>query len=145
MVTKASERGVYDQLAASDALAFLAGSEPSLFDVILAADAFCYFGDLGPILDASARALAPDGLIAFSVETEPGERMDGEGFRLRATMRFTHDSAYLTAAAETAGLRPLLLRRGSARSEIGTDAPGLVGVFERGVEAQLGKRNAPFS
>lgn len=124
MVARARERGLYDALAAADATAYLARSEPAAYDCILAADALCYIGDLGPIFSAGRRTLAFAGLFAFSIET-----FEGEGFRLRPTMRFAHARAYIEATAREAGFVPLVIRSASTRREAGLAAPGLICVF----------------
>ncbi len=121
MVAKARERGVYDSLVVDDALLFLERAAPRSLDLVVAADTLCYFGDLGPILVASARALAPGGVMVFSVET-----FDEEGFRLQATMRFAHGPAYVEARVQAAGLRTVLIRPAAVRRELGADVPGMV-------------------
>lgn len=126
MIARARERGLYDELEAVEATGFLQRSAPAAFDCILAADALCYFGDLRPLLAASARALEEAGLFAFSIEAH-----EGEGFLLQKTMRFAHSRSYVEAAAREAALRPLLMRAASTRREAGADAPGLICVFER--------------
>jgi len=85
-----------------------------------------YLGDLAPVFAASARALAPGGLFAFTAEA-----LVGEGFQLGESMRFAHSAAYLEASADAAGLRRLMLKEASSRREAGADAAGLVGVFAR--------------
>jgi predicted TPR repeat methyltransferase len=127
MVAKARQRGLYDALEVGDATAFLRGSAPGAFDCILAADTFCYFGDLKPILAACVRALAAGGLFAFTTEI-----FDGDGFQLQANMRFAHARGYVETLARDAGLRPLLQRAASTRREAGTGAPGLISVFQNG-------------
>jgi predicted TPR repeat methyltransferase len=124
MVARARGRGLYDALEAADATAYLARSEPAAYDCILAADALCYIGDLGPIFSAGRRTLANAGLFAFSIET-----FEGEGFRLCPTMRFAHARAYIEATAREAGFVPLVIRSASTRREAGLEAPGLICVF----------------
>ncbi len=124
MVARARERGLYDALEAAEAAACLARSEPAAYDCILAADALCYIGDLGPIFSAGRRTLANAGLFAFSIET-----FEGEGFRLRPTMRFAHARGYIEATAREAGFVPLVIRSASTRREAGLAAPGLICVF----------------
>ncbi|MBV8443108.1 MAG: methyltransferase domain-containing protein, partial [Hyphomicrobiales bacterium] len=125
MVARARERGLYDELEVADAAAFLKRTAPGAYDCILAADALCYFGDLGPIVRACRLALAAGGVLAVSIET-----FDGEGFRLRETLRFAHAPAYVQATAREAGFRPLLVRAASTRREAAQDVPGLVAAFE---------------
>ncbi len=126
MVAKARGREIYDALALDDARAFVERAAPQAFDLILAADALCYFGDLAPLLGGCAGALAPGGLLAVTAET-----FAGDGFRLQPTMRFAHAPAYICAVAAAAGLRPCLVRSAWARREAGAETPGLVAVFER--------------
>jgi predicted TPR repeat methyltransferase len=126
MIANARERGVYDGLIVGDATALLRCEPPGVFDLIVAADSLVYIGDLAPVFAAVATALTADGLFAFSVES-----WEGDGFELKPTMRFAHGQPYLEATARGASLRPLLIRSASTRREAGTDAPGLICVFER--------------
>ena len=126
MIAKARERGVYDRLVVGDAAAMLDREPPGISDLIVAADALVYVGDLAPLFAAVARALAADGLFAFSVES-----FAGGDFRLEPTMRFAHSRSYIETTAHEAGLRPHLVESASTRREAGADAPGLICVFER--------------
>ncbi len=126
MIAKARERYLYDRLVVDDALAMLGREPPGSFDLIVAADALVYVGDLAPLFAAVATALTADGLFVFSVET-----CEGDGFKLEPTMRFAHSRSYVEATAREAGFRPLLIRSASTRREAGADTPGLICVFER--------------
>ena len=107
MLAKARERGLYDALEAADIVDHLRRFGAA-FDLIVAADALAYFGDLQPVFAAAAAALAPGGLFAFTVET-----FAGEGYRLGETMRFAHARAYVEASAAAAALRPLVVEAAS--------------------------------
>jgi predicted TPR repeat methyltransferase len=126
MITKARDRGIYDRLVVGDAAAMLDRDPPGVPDLIVAADAIVYVGDLAPLFAAVARALTSDGLFAFSVETRVGD-----GFKLEPTMRFAHSRSYVETKAREVGLRPLLVQSASTRREAGADAPGLICVFGR--------------
>jgi predicted TPR repeat methyltransferase len=126
MIAKARERGLYDRLTVGDAAAMLGREPPGSFDLIVAADALVYIGQLAPLFAAVGLALIADGLFAFSVET-----CEGDGFKLEPTMRFAHSRSYIEATAREAGLRPLLIQPASTRREAGADAPGLICVFEK--------------
>jgi predicted TPR repeat methyltransferase len=132
MIAKAAERNVYDEFVVDDATTLLTSGPRAVFDLIVAADALVYIGDLAPLFAASASALAAGGLLAFSVETH-----DGEGFKLEATMRFAHSRRYIETTAQGSGLLPILIQRASTRRELGADAPGLICVLER-TERQTG-------
>jgi predicted TPR repeat methyltransferase len=126
MIAKARDRGLYDRLMVGDAAAMLDRDPPGVSDLIVAADALVYVGDLAPLFGALARALTSDGLFAFSVET-----CEDDGFKLEPTMRFAHSRPYVETKAREVGLRPLLVQSASTRREAGVDAPGLICVFER--------------
>ena len=131
MIEKARGRDVYDSLIVGDATAALMRQPPAAFNLIVAADSLVYFGDLAPLFAAVATALTAGGLIAFSLET-----IEGEGFKLGASMRFAHSRAYVEATARETGFRPLLVQTASTRREAGADAPGLICAFERTGQAQ---------
>jgi predicted TPR repeat methyltransferase len=124
IIAKARDRGIYDELIIGDAVAPMR-ERPNALDLIVAADALVYIGDLAPLLAASVTALTSDGLFAFSVET-----CEGDGFRLEPTMRFSHSRSYIETTAREAALRPLLIQSASTRREAGVNAPGLICVFE---------------
>ncbi|RBP12878.1 putative TPR repeat methyltransferase [Roseiarcus fermentans] len=124
MVARAREIGAYDAVETADAVERLDRAPPSAFDLILAADALCYFGDLAPVFAACRGALADDGLVAFTVEA-----FEGAGFRLLRGLRFAHAPSHVEDAARAAGLRVARLLTASARREADVEAPGLVGVL----------------
>lgn len=97
MLDHARRRQLYDQLDAEDLLITLKREE-SRFDLIAASDVFNYLGSLAEVFLAAARALRPDGLFAFTVEShaEPG-------YHLCPTGRFVHSLEYLRAQADAAG------------------------------------------
>jgi predicted TPR repeat methyltransferase len=124
MIAKARERNVYDELTIDNAVAPMR-ERPYAFDLIVAADALVYVGNLAPLFATVGTALTADGLFAFSVETH-----EGDGFKLEPTMRFAHSRSYVEATAREVGLRPLFIQSASTRREAGADAPGLICVFE---------------
>ena len=130
MIAKARRRGAYDELKVGDAVAMLTSGPRASFDLIVAADALVYIGDLAPLFAAVGTALTPDGLFAFSVET-----CEDHEFNLEPTMRFAHGRSYVERTAHEAGFQPLLVQPASTRREAGADAPGLICVFRRAVGA----------
>jgi predicted TPR repeat methyltransferase len=126
MATKARHRGVYDEAGTGDICAFLESREAASADLIVAADALPYFGDLSRLFLSAARALALGGLFVFTAEA-----FEGEGYRLGATLRFAHSRSYLAKRAAEAGFDVRLLETAAARQEKGRDAPGWVGLFGR--------------
>ena len=126
MIEEARRTGLYDALEVGDVVAFLNAEAAGGADLIVAADVFVYLGDLAPALGAAARALAQGGLLAFTVEAEPGE-----AFSLGASLRFRHSRDYVASALAAAGLRPLTLALASTRREAGADVAGFVVVAGR--------------
>ena len=125
MLKRARERGIYDALEEAEIGAYLR-AHPDAYDLIVAADVFCYLGDLGEVLAAAAGALRPGGRLVLSVEA--GE---GDGYALTPSGRYVHARAYLRAAAAAAGLREILGRSDRLRNEYGVPVAGYLAVFER--------------
>jgi len=126
MIAKAREKHIYDRLATGDLVAFLEACAPGGADLVLAADVLIYFGDLGPVLCAVSKALAPGGLFAFTVETH-----EGDGAQWGDHLRFAHAPDEVVEQASRAELSALATTRASVRHEAGAPVKGMVGVFER--------------
>src|SRR3569623_1403973 len=128
MLQAAREKGVYDLLAEGECMTFLreeavAGAR---HDLILAADVFIYFHELMQVPRFAVPVMAPDALIAFSVETH-----EGDGVILRDTLRYAHGEAHVRHALERGGLDIVLLESAPARNEKGEPVPGLVVVARK--------------
>jgi predicted TPR repeat methyltransferase len=123
MIAKARAKGLYDRLVALDLLQFLVAEAEAgaRYHLLLAADVFVYVSDLAPVAAASAQVLADGGLLAFTVETHPGD-----GVVLQQTLRYAHGAAHVRAAIEGAGLTLVRLAAASTRTEKGVPAAGLV-------------------
>ncbi len=132
MIGRAAARGIYDSLLVADLIPALA--EPGRrWDLILAADVLIYLGDLAPVMAGVARALAPGGCFAFTVE-----RSEQAPVVLGERLRFAHHERYLAGLAESCGLTVLGLDPVAVRCESGRPVPGLVGVFARPAEVPAG-------
>ncbi len=125
MLALARARGIYDSLQQSEICAALAGGERA-YDLALAADVFCYIGELAPVFAAVARALRPGGHLAFTVEWRKGP-----GWRLGAAGRYAHNPAWLRKAAQAAGLAERAHRHVALRTEYGRPVAGYVSVMAR--------------
>jgi predicted TPR repeat methyltransferase len=100
MLAKAAERGCYDALVEADIPAYLAET-CERFDLVFAADALVYFGELGGFFAAAARVATAGGVFAFNVETT--SRAD---WVLLPSGRFAHSvEAVLASAAPWFRLR----------------------------------------
>ena len=100
MLTKAAGRKTYDNLVKYELTEFL-NHQSEAFDVIASADTLCYFGDLEPVLQAVAKALKPDGLLAFTLEDA------GDGvpeLQLHPHGRYSHIRSYVEGVLSKTGL-----------------------------------------
>jgi predicted TPR repeat methyltransferase len=128
MIAQAESKKLYDRLATADLARFLAAERATAgkYDLAIAADVFVYANDLAPILGAVACVLAPDGILAFTVETHPGD-----GVKLLPTLRFAYGAQYLRAMTAAAGLTLLTLAGAAIRTENSVPVDGLVAVAIR--------------
>ena len=123
MIERAQAKRDYDRLVLGNLTAFLSDeiTKARKYDLVLAADVFVYINDLAPVLAAIARVLAPNGMVAFTVETHPGS-----GVTLLPTLRFAHSELYLRDTISAAGLKLVALERAAIRTEKGVPVDGLV-------------------
>ena len=128
MIDKARDTGLYQHLAIGDMLELLREEPDASADLVFAADALVYLGDLAPLLREARRVLSPQGLVAFTVETHPGE-----GVKLGAGLRYQHGKAYVHGSLAQAGFAPLAVSEASTRDENSEPVPGLVAVAEPAV------------
>ncbi len=123
MIEIAQAKGVYDSLAQADVLSHLLQREDR-FNLIFAADVFTYIGALERIFAALARRVAPDGLIAFTVE-----KGGPEDWTIRESLRFAHSEAYLRRLAAAHGFAVAALEETILRKDRGADIVGLAVVL----------------
>ena len=123
MIARAEAKGDYDRLVVGNVVTFLAAeiAKSARYDLVLAADVFVYVNDLAPVLAAIAGVMAPNGIVAFTVETH-----SGAGIALLPTLRFAHGEPYLRNAIAAAGLNLFTLEAAAIRTEKGTPVNGLV-------------------
>ncbi len=123
MIAQAKSKGLYDRLVTADLTGFLKAEvgKCAKYDLILAADVFVYINDLTPIIAAAARILAPAGLLAFTVETHPGD-----GMKLLPTLRYAHAEPYIRRALADATLTMTSVADVAVRNEKGVPVDSLV-------------------
>ena len=101
MLKKAKETSAYDELKECEITSFLKKHKNS-YDLIVAADVFCYFGELKEAFFDMKNALRPNGAIALTLEQE--KDICEKGFNLTTSGRYTHSQSYLTSIIEDSGL-----------------------------------------
>lgn len=95
MLAQARQLNIYQSLHETDLISFLEQvTDP--FDLLLASEVLIYQGDLSPIMALSHRALKPNGLFCFSIETHSKPLAD---HWLQKTGRYAHHPHYITALA----------------------------------------------
>ncbi len=95
MLAKAKLLGIYDDLIHAELGSALL-EQAQAFDLAVAADVFVYIGALEAVFAATATALRPGGLFAFSVEACDRPDVD---FELGPSRRYRHTLAYLKRLA----------------------------------------------
>lgn len=130
MLSKAAMRAVYDQLNCAELTTWLADCERK-FDVAIAADVFCYFGDLSAAFKGVASVLRPAGRFACSLEALPESVAPGEAFALLAHGRYQHSRAYVASELSAAGLILEHITTETLRYERQEPVIGLVAVARR--------------
>jgi predicted TPR repeat methyltransferase len=124
MIALAQQKGIYERLATDDIVRFLRAETPRRHALVVAADVFVYFADLGEVCAAVGDAMADGALFAFTVETHPGE-----GAELRETLRYAHGANHVRAALH--GFAIAHMAEVSTRQDGGAPVPGLLVVAHR--------------
>jgi predicted TPR repeat methyltransferase len=99
MLEVAAEKNIYSQLLKSDMATYL-NEQHQAFDLIIAADALVYIGDLTILFRGVANALRPGGWFAFNTEIT-----DQDDFTMNQSGRFSHQKNYIDALATQNNLK----------------------------------------
>src|SRR6202011_3929779 len=136
MLSKAAARAVYDQLNCAELTEWLATCGQH-FDLALAADVLCYFGDLSAAFAAARRVLVPGGCFACSLEALPevADGGPGEPFVLRPHGRYQHARKYVEEMLAAAGLGVISISTDTLRHERQDPVIGHIVVAMRPVAA----------
>jgi predicted TPR repeat methyltransferase len=121
MIEQARAAGLYAGLEVADMVEGLAHQPDASVDLILAGDAMVYVADLAPMLAESSRVLAPNGIVAFTLETH-----EGDGVIIGAGLRYAHAAGHVRETVQAAGLTLAHLESASPRTEDNVPVPGLV-------------------
>ena len=116
MLSLAAARGLYDQLNCAELTEWLATSRT--FDLVMAADVLCYFGDLELAFARIRAVLTPGGCFACSLEAAPeGEGASTQPFVLCPHGRYQHQRDYIEGALARAGLQTVRVSQAVLRYE----------------------------
>jgi predicted TPR repeat methyltransferase len=123
MLDQACGRGSYDVLVHAELTSYLANRK-SRYDLIVSVDTLCYFGELGPVASAAAKALRPGGLFVFTLEEKDGG--SAEGYALQPHGRYCHAAEYVRRVMNEVELEVAEIARDVLRFEGGVAVAGLI-------------------
>lgn len=104
MVAVAKELGAYYKLYHNDILHFLP-KHLTEYDLIVAADVLCYFGELTVVFGYCRQSLTDNSLMVFTVEYLNNPAKKNQPFRLQTSGRFAHSQDYIENELEKAGFK----------------------------------------
>ena len=116
MLQKAREKNVYHKLEQADIVDYL-HQHKGEFQTVMAADVFCYFGDLSKIINE----LTAEKVI-FSVETD----LQTEEYKVQANGRYKHNPLYVENLLKQAGYQKIKTYTLVLRQENGKDVEGMI-------------------
>ena len=126
MLDVAREKNVYSELYISDLIDVLSDNAYG-FDLVIAMDVLCYFGDLTEIFQKCHDTLRVKGVFAFSVEKPD----DNDSWMLHPYGHFVHSLRHLQQAACAAGFEELFVKEMVLRREAFEKRVGYVCLYRR--------------
>jgi predicted TPR repeat methyltransferase len=123
MLEVARARALYDELVCSEISEFMSG-HLARYDLIVCTDVFIYVGALEDVFASARRALRPDGLFAFSVESS-----EEDDLVLRPSRRYAHSLRYVRSLASAQSFRVVSVEDSVIRQEGGQDLAGFLVVL----------------
>ncbi|MEL6996959.1 MAG: tetratricopeptide repeat protein [Pseudomonadota bacterium] len=120
---------IYDHLVEAELVTFLREAPRDCFGMATCVDTLCYFGPLEDMMEALTPALRPGGIMVATVEK--CEDLDGPGYLIDQSGRYSHTEPYLRQAAAGAGLDFVSSEPQILRKELGSDVHGYVFVVQR--------------
>ncbi len=126
MLQQAERRGLYHRLQLGEAAALI-GADPTLYDLVTAADLLIYLGDIQPLFRAVSAHLKPGGL--FLLSTERCQPEEG-ACRLRPTGRYAQSDDHVLYTAEAVDLACIVQETTILRKQHGEDVEGCLFAFQ---------------
>jgi predicted TPR repeat methyltransferase len=123
MIAEAKKKCLYDRLVVADMMQFLSEEtrDRVQYELVLAADVFVYAADLHQVIAGICGTMAPQGLLAFTVETYAGDAVI-----LGEKLRYAHGEPLVRTVLSANGLETIHLEHAATRTEGGVPLPGLV-------------------
>jgi predicted TPR repeat methyltransferase len=129
MLQESANRGVYDELIQHDMTACLV-SHAGEFNLVVAADALTYCGELATFFAASASCLVSGGYVVVVHEAIEGEPPQS-GYRLNMSGRFAHHVDYVEKCLSDNGFKILWRTNQPMRHNQNRPVPTLLFAAER--------------
>ena len=126
MIEQARATGLYAELEVADMVEGLRSKPDASANLMIAADAMCYVGDLLPVLAEAHRVLMPGGLFTFTLETH-----GSDGVVLGEGLRYAHAADHVRAKVMASRLDIAILEAASPRNEDNEPVHGLVAVVAK--------------
>jgi predicted TPR repeat methyltransferase len=127
MLLEAEKLGCYQNLYLGDIITELANLPPA--NLLIAADTFCYFGDVTKLFQRLAAATQTHGYLLFSTEQL---HEDGRGvYYLQKNGRYQHNVAYIKQVATQAGFSCVAHVTSDLRLEQGAQVIGDYWLWQR--------------
>lgn len=125
MLKASYQKGIYDLLTRTD-ISVAETLPEGMFDLIVCADVFTYFGDLSVALVNMASKLHPGGWLLFTIE-DAGDKELPSGYSLTPSGRYIHREDYLHDVLLASGFEaPADQMKATMRLEFGTPVIGRV-------------------
>lgn len=131
MIAEARAKALYADLEVGEVVEAMQRRPDGRYDLITAADVFCYFGDLAPAIGEVRRLLTPGGVFAFSVERIVAGEAAAD-FELADSLRIRHSRDYIERVILGAQLSLRTCKDVTLRFDRGFPVDGLVVVAQRG-------------
>jgi predicted TPR repeat methyltransferase len=123
MLVEARKRELYDEAIACEITEYMR-AHASTFDLIVAADTLCYFGELSEVLSAAFGCLRENGVLIFTVEHNT--TIQDRGYVLQSHGRYCHSEQYVTNTLRDLGFTIPAVTHAVMRQERGVAVNGLV-------------------
>lgn len=126
MLEGAKEKNTYTDLYDGDLIDVIAKYE-SEFDLVVAMDVLCFFGDLTEIFQLCHKTLREQGIFGFSVVKPKTEAL----YELQTYGHFVHSLKHLQQVAEKTGFKQIFAEELCLRKELNLEQFGYVCLYQR--------------